>query len=163
MMIPAYALLFSCKSSEKAMDDVSAESFTDPEDTQDNEDSDRSSVADSLRNEIKKQYKIDLYNEYQARANGLTTFYILAQQRYYNGDYEQALYYINKAYGFKENADILALRGSIFLGLGSVDNFVRDWRKALELDENLPLSYSNYVLRELQNQGLLDDKFRKNF
>ena len=54
MMIPAYALLFSCKSSEKAMDDVSAESFTDPEDTQDNEDSDRSSVADSLRNEIKK-------------------------------------------------------------------------------------------------------------
>mgnify|MGYP001334386622 CR=1 FL=1 len=63
----------------------------------------------------------------------------------------------------KENADILALRGSIFLGLGSVDNFVRDWRKALELDENLPLSYSNYVLRELQNQGLLDDKFRKNF
>lgn len=75
------------------MDDVSAESFTDPEDTQDNEDSDRSSVADSLRNEIKKQYKIDLYNEYQARANGLTTFYILAQQRYYNGDYEQALYY----------------------------------------------------------------------
>jgi hypothetical protein len=55
----------------------------------------------------------------------------------------------------KESADVLALKGSIYLGLGSIENFVEFWRQALEMDENLPIPPSPAIVEELKRQGLI--------
>lgn len=101
--------------------------------------------------------------KYQAQANGISSYYILAQQQFYNGNYEEALYFINQAAKIRENADVLALKGSIYLGLGLKEDFVESWKKALEMDKDIPLPSSPFVVKELQQQGLINENFKRNF
>ncbi|XWN38644.1 MAG: hypothetical protein ROO71_06770 [Balneola sp.] len=63
---------------------------------------------------------------------------------------------INRALEVKETAELLALKGSIYLGLGSVESFVTFWRMALEMDENLPIPPSPAIVEELRRQGLIE-------
>lgn len=115
------------------------------------------------RNALVEVYKDELNEIYRADANGIISYYILAQQRFYNGDYQNALIYANRAANIKENADILALKGSIYLGLGLNDNFVANWRQALELDPEVPLPISPYIIQQLQLNGLIDANLKKAF
>lgn len=130
---------------------------------------DSTTAQDSLKNleqlrlDLVENHKNQLTEEYGAKANGISTFYITAQQFFYNGNYEYALYYIDKALNIRENADILALKGSIYLGLGSNEGFIRNWRKALELDRNVPIPNSDLIIAELQRQGLINENLERNF
>ncbi|GAB5408490.1 MAG: hypothetical protein BalsKO_08550 [Balneolaceae bacterium] len=108
-------------------------------------------------------YKDELNEIYQTDANGIITYYILAQQRLYSGDYQNALIFINRAAEIKENADILAMKGSIYLGLGLTENFVANWRQALELDPEVPIPPSPYIVQQLQLNGLIDENLKKSF
>ncbi|MBO6524759.1 MAG: hypothetical protein JJ971_13090 [Balneolaceae bacterium] len=120
-------------------------------------------AEEKRREELTKIYKEELTDQYQADANGLINFYILAQQRFYAGDYQNALVLINRAAALKENADVLALKGSIYLGLGQNQNFLANWRQALELDPEIPIPPLPYVVQQLQLNGLLDENFQKAF
>ena len=108
------------------------------------------------RDSLTKVYKEELFDEAQSKANRITTFYILAQQKFYNQEYQEALFLINQAARVKETADVLALKGSIYLGLGSTENFLTFWRRALELDKDLPLPPSPAIVQELKRYGLID-------
>lgn len=108
-------------------------------------------------------YKEELRSDYKSKANRLTNYYILAQQRFYAADYSNALIYINRAIAIQENAYLFALRGSIHLGLGMRENFVNDWKKALDMDENVPIPQSEYIIGALRSYGLIDDNLNKNF
>lgn len=126
--------------------------------TQQSEDS-----TQTKREALVNVYKEELNEIYQTDANGIVSFYILAQQRLYSGDYQNALIYINRAAKIKENADILALKGSIYLGLGLIENFVANWRQALELDSEVPIPPSPYIVQQLQQNGLIDENLKKSF
>jgi tetratricopeptide (TPR) repeat protein len=102
-------------------------------------------------------YKQELFNVNQAKANRITTFYLLAQQKFYSGEHSEALFLINQAARVKETADILALKGSIYYGLGSIENFLGFWRRALEMDENVPIPPSPVIISELKKYGLIDE------
>lgn len=119
--------------------------------------------AQELREALIELYKDELYAKYQAQANTLSNFYLMAQQHFYSGDYENALFMINRAALIKENADVLALRGSIYLGLGYINEFISHWRRALEMDPSVPIPQSTYIIRQLQNNGLIDEQLRKAF
>jgi len=123
----------------------------------------REDSALTRRNALVEVYKDELNEIYRADANGIISYYILAQQRFYNGDYQNALIYANRAANIKENADILALKGSIYLGLGLNDIFVANWRQALELDPEVPLPISPYIIQQLQLNGLIDANLKKAF
>lgn len=119
---------------------------------------------DSLKQaKLVEIYKEELTEVYRAEANGIVNFYILAQQRFYNGDFTNALSLINRASVIRENADVLALKGSIYLGLGEIENFESNWRKALELDADVPIPPLPYVVQQLQDIGLIDSNLKKNF
>ncbi|HBQ59513.1 MAG TPA: hypothetical protein DD671_07770 [Balneolaceae bacterium] len=75
------------------------------------------------------------------------------------GRYQSALYHINKAADIKETADILALRGSIYLGLGDQEKFTEQWRLALEMDENVPIPNIPYLVRQLKQEGLISENY----
>ncbi len=126
-----------------------------------NENNKRSDEA--IRDSLNAVLKDEIHAQYQSQANRLTTFYILAQQRFYSGDYQQALFLINRAANIKESADVLALRGSIYFGLGSIENFVSNWREALEKDRNVPIPPSPPIIEELKNQGLINENLERNF
>ena len=116
-----------------------------------------------LRADLVDLYKDEVFAKYQAQANTLTNYYILAQQHFYSGDFENALFLINRASLIRENADVIALRGSIYLGLGYINEFVQHWKQALELDADVPIPNSPYLIRQLQNNGLIDENLKKAF
>jgi len=118
---------------------------------------------EKLRNALIELYKDEIYARYQAQANTLTNYYILAQQHFFSGDFQNALFLINRAALIKENADVLALRGSIYLGLGYINEFVNQWRRALEMDPTVPIPSSTYIIQQLQNNGLIDENLKKAF
>tara|TARA_R110002126_G_scaffold42758_2_gene123049 strand:+ start:11684 stop:12169 length:486 start_codon:yes stop_codon:yes gene_type:complete len=115
------------------------------------------------RDSLTQVYKVELYKENQTKANRLTTFYILAQQKFYNAEYEEALFLINRALNVKETADVLALKGSIYYGLGSTENFITYWKRALKLDKDLPMPPSPTIVQELKKYGLINENPDRNF
>ncbi len=120
-------------------------------------------AEEKLKAELEEKYKQLLYNRHQSRANGLTTYYILAQQQFYARQYNNAMYLIEKAASFKETPDVMALRGNIYLALGQKDKFAQEWRKALELDPDIPIPSLPFITNELKNQGLINDSYNRNF
>lgn len=115
------------------------------------------------RAKLEELYQDELKKEYKAKANSLTTYYILAQQQYFKGQYKNAFYLINKAAQVKETSDVLALKGNIYLALGSKEKFAENWRKALEMDDDIILPASELILRELRKQGLINANNKRNF
>lgn len=111
------------------------------------------------REKLEDKYKEELNEEYQGQANGITTFYAAAQRLFYMGKFQNALYHIDKAAEIKETADILALRGSIYLGLGDTDKFVEQWNQALQMDENVPIPNVPHLIRQLKAQGLISENY----
>lgn len=109
-----------------------------------------------LRAELINLYKAEIFMKNQNKANLIVDFYVHAQQNLYSGNLEYALYLINQAALIKENADVLALRGSIYLGLGNKNKFISEWRKALLLDPDITNRTPDYIIQELQNFGLID-------
>ncbi len=159
--------IIHCSSSIQTVDPISEENSISPEDSlqiaiQDSIDQ-AQAKEEELRNALIELYKDEIYSRYQAQANTLTNYYILAQQHFYTGDYENALFLINRAALIKENADVLALRGSVYLGLGYINEFVNHWRRALELDPEVPIPSSTYIIQQLQNNGLIDENLKKSF
>lgn len=108
-------------------------------------------------------YKNKLNAKYKDEANIITNYFILAQQHFFAGEYEEALYLISHISKIKENADVLALKGSIYLGLEDRKKFIALWRQALELDKNVPIPPSPYLIQQLQIEGLINDKLQRNF
>ncbi len=119
-------------------------------------DSKELSEEEQRRAELEEKYKNELQQRYEGRANGITTFYTTAQRLFYMGQHRVALYHINKAAEIQETSDILALRGSIYLALGNKEKFEENWRRALEMDENVPIPEVPFVLRELKILGLIN-------
>lgn len=87
--------------------------------------------------------------------NHITYYYVQAQQLLYAGYFAEALHAVNKAASFKEAPDIYALRGSIYLALGNRTEFVNNWKKALEMDENTPIPPAAFILENLRKEGLI--------
>jgi tetratricopeptide (TPR) repeat protein len=160
-----FLLLISCRSTSE----VATEPADEPATTQESTESTTETLSpqDSLeaaREELLlEMYKDELHSDFQAKANRITNFYILAQQQFYLAEYETALDYINRAIAIQEHPYVLAMRGSINLGLGRRQSFVDDWRRALEMDENVPIPQSDYIISALQSYGLIDENLRKNF
>lgn len=119
--------------------------------------------AEEQRTKLEDLYKEELRKEYQAKANSLTTYYVLAQQQYFKSQYKNAFYLINKAAKVKETSDVLALKGNIYLALGSKEKFAENWRKALEMDDDIILPSSYALIQELRKQGLINANFKRNF
>lgn len=160
-------LLIHCASSNQSTDPIVEQGTISPEDSlqlaiQDSLEQARAK-EEELREALIELYKDEIYSRYQAQANTLTNYYILAQQHFYTGDFENALFLINRAALIKENADVLALRGSIYLGLGYINEFVSHWRRALEMDPSVPIPSSTYIIQQLQNNGLIDENLTKSF
>lgn len=155
-------LPLACSSSKQAQQSTPAAS-----DTTDAPETDTKATSSEENNEqteaLKEKYREQLRDDYQTRANELTTFYILAQRQFYNGNYQNALSTVNKAINTKENADLLALRGSIYLRLGDINNFEEDWRRALTMDEDVPLPLSEFVKNKLIESGLINENLERNF
>lgn len=155
------SFLFSCRSTKSTSVNGPIESDqnespltqTESSDTNDPEEID---LEKARRDSLMRVYKEELHKDYQTKANRITTLYILSQQKFYSGEYQDALFLINRALQVKETADLLALKGSIYLGLGSTENFVAFWRRALEMDENLPIPPSPAIIDELKRQGLIE-------
>lgn len=97
------------------------------------------------------------YQEYKDLSNTVTNYFVLAQQYYYAAEFKTALYFINKAaeFRFDETADILALKGSIYLELDEYDLFISNWKKALQIDPDTPITLSPKVERLLKEEGLI--------
>lgn len=115
--------------------------------------------TDAIRNELEERQlsvaERSMENRFQREANDLTHLYITAQQLFYNGYSEQALILIQQANGIRDNADIRALKGSIYLSLGNREKFEENWKKAFELDTEVPIPSVPIIERELQNLGLI--------
>ena len=118
---------------------------------------------EKLRKSLTKIHKDEMYAQYQDQANTLSNYYVLAQQEFYARNYKNALVLINHAAIIKESADVLALRGSIYLGLGDIKKFVSQWRKALEMDPDVPIPIIADIIQQLQAYGLLDVNLKKAF
>lgn len=71
--------------------------------------------------------------------------------------------YINDALETRQNADLLALKGNIHLGLGNTEAFVTYWKKALKKDKDVPLPFSDFIIEELKSQGVLNENLEPNF
>lgn len=112
---------------------------------------------------LKEKYGEQLRSRYQDQANEITTYYILAQRHFYNREYQNALSYIKKAENVRTNADVLALKGNIYYGLNNIDKFVGNWRKALEMDRNVPLPLSDSLIEALQEHDLINENLEPNF
>lgn len=155
----SFAFVAGCGSSKKAMDN----SLSDTPETNDTIPADTSKVdplvlkEEAHRDSLEQLYKNELYKTHQIQANRITSLYISAQQKFYNNEFQEALAIINIAASIKQTADILALKGSIYLGLGSIENFVTYWKQALDLDKNLPIPLSPIIVAELKKQGLIDE------
>ena len=118
---------------------------------------------DDLKNSIIEYQRDQMYATFQNEANTLSNYYIAAQQGLYSGDFENALIQINRAAEIRESADILALRGSIYLGLQNTTEFVNQWRKALEMDPEVPIPPVAYIIQQLQLYRLIDQNLKKAF
>lgn len=140
-------------------DEVVTEEQTDSVATESNQPSEEDIASQERREEMEEQYRRELRERYQGQANGVTTYYVSAQRLFYMGRYQSALYHINKAAEIKETADILALRGSIFLGLGDMDRFAEQWRMALEMDEEVPIPNVPYLISQLKAEGLISQNY----
>ena len=159
----------ACKSSENAStDDTPQLAQNTRNDSKIN--SDTINIADpeidlekNRLDSLKQVYKDQLYEDNKNKANRITTFYILAQQKFYNGEYDEALFLINRAIVVKETADVLALKGSIYLGLGSTENFITFWKKALDMDKDLPIPPIPALVAELRKHGLINETPNRNF
>lgn len=119
--------------------------------------------ADSLaqyQEELEQLYIEELEERYQGRANSITTYYNNAQRFFYMRNYQAALYHINKAAEIHETSDILALRGSIYLALGSKQKFTENWRMALEMDKEVPIPNLDFIINELKAQGLINQNYQ---
>lgn len=94
--------------------------------------------------------------QFQREANNITHLYVTAQQLFYNGNSEQALILIQQANEIRDNADVKALKGSIYLSLGYRTKFEENWREAFELDPSVPVPPIPAIERELKSLGLID-------
>jgi|18_taG_2_1085343.scaffolds.fasta_scaffold00217_14 tetratricopeptide (TPR) repeat protein len=155
------SFLFSCGSSKDMSVSEPVTSGQNEEASTQTESSNKSSndevdLEKGRRDSLMQVYKEELHKDYQTKANRITTLYILSQQKFYSGEYQDAMFLINRALQVKETADLLALKGSIYLGLGSIENFVAFWRRALEMDEDLPIPPSPAIVDELKRQGLIE-------
>ncbi|MBR9916822.1 hypothetical protein GYB29_03830 [bacterium] len=155
------SFLFSCGSSKGMSVSEPVTSGQNEEASTQTESSNKSSndevdLEKARRDSLMQVYKEELHKDYQTKANRITTLYILSQQKFYSGEYQDAMFLINRALQVKETADLLALKGSIYLGLGSIENFVAFWRRALEMDEDLPIPPSPAIVDELKRQGLIE-------
>lgn len=122
------------------------EVVTEPEDTKQSELEDQQLAI--AENGLKMQFQSD--------ANNITHLYVTAQQLFYNGNSEEALILIQQANEIRGNADVKALKGSIYLSLGNREKFEENWRKAFELDSTVPVPSIPVIERELKNLGLID-------
>lgn len=125
-----------------------------------NEESTEADTTNTELTEIEEQKLKFAENElklrFQREANNITHLYITAQQLFYNGNYEEALILIQQANEIRDNADIKALKGSIYLSLGYRDKFEENWKQAFELDKDVPIPPIPFIKQELKNLGLID-------
>lgn len=159
----------ACKSSKNAATEDASQVAQDTENnSQSNSDTvnvnDKEIDPDKNRlDSLKQVYRDQLYEDNKNKANIITTFYILAQQKFYNGEYDEALFLINRAIKVRETADVLALKGSIYFGLGSTENFITFWGKALDMDKDVPIPPIPALIAELKKHGLINENPNRNF
>ena len=77
--------------------------------------------------------------EYSKKANLVINHYVRAQQSFYHEKHLLALQEINSALDLIENADLLALKGAIYYGMGQYEEAASTFTRAFSLDKSLPL------------------------
>lgn len=157
-------IAFGCTSSEELIDYEEPQTEIYTEQVEDDIPNEEIVVemdsADTSQSELEEQKLAIAENglkmRFQREANNITHLYVTAQQLFYNGNSEQALILIQQANEIRDNADIKALKGSIYLSLGYRGKFEENWRKAFELDPSVPIPSIPVIERELKNLGLID-------
>lgn len=166
-MLTAGLLLFSgCGSSDELVEttedqpepevEIVDDPVTDEDEGDFADDSEPIEPEEELEPEVVEEAENGLRAEFARQANNVTQLYITAQQLFYNGNFDQALVMIRQANEVRDNPDIKALKGSIYLALGSREKFEENWRRAFEMDDDVPIPNIPFVQRELQNIGLID-------
>lgn len=164
LIVMSAAVFISCGNSgpsiSKAPEEVQQEVEVPEDTTVTTENDEEAQMLEQRREQMKQAYKEELEERYQGRANRITTYYNNAQRLFFMQNYQAALYHINKAAEIHETSDILALRGSIYLALGSKQRFAENWRMALEMDENVPVPNVGFVINELKALGLINQNYK---
>jgi len=102
-----------------------------------------------------EKFRMRLESEYAEKANKISDHYLKAQRALYGREYQKAHQEIDKALKIHRNADLLALKGSIYFSTGDLVQAKKNWEEALKLDKTLPLPHINGLKEWLHNSGLL--------
>jgi len=102
-----------------------------------------------------EKFRMRLESEYAEKANKIADHYLKAQRALYRQEYQKAHQEIDKALKIHRNADLLALKGSIYFSAGDLVQAKKYWEEALKLDETLPLPHINGLKKWLHDSGLL--------
>ena len=162
-------LLFACGTNDFIIRDVRIIEKTESQTVETQADTVETQTEQAQEDEIEQiedledKYIKNLEERYKGRANGITTYYNNAQQYFYVSNFSAALYHINKAAEIQETSDILALRGSIYLALGARQAFIQNWKRALKMDENVPIPNVNFIITALKAEGLINENYNPGF
>ena len=102
-----------------------------------------------------EKFKMRLEAEYAEKANIIADHYLKAQRALYRQEYHKAQQEIDKALKIHRNADLLALKGSIYFSTGDLVQAKKYWEEAFKLDKNLPLPHISELKKWLHDSGLL--------
>jgi tetratricopeptide (TPR) repeat protein len=92
--------------------------------------------------------------EYAKKANQISNYYLIAQRAMYKKEYQKALENIDLALAIHKNADLLALKGSIFFAMGSFERAKAIFSEAFKMDKNLPVPLLAGLNEWLMKEGL---------
>jgi tetratricopeptide (TPR) repeat protein len=102
-----------------------------------------------------ENFRKRLRNEYSEKANKISDYYLKAQRALYRDDFDKALEEIDRALEIHKNADLLALKGSIYFSMKSFTEATVYWQEALKLDKNLPIPHIKGLKQWLTESGLM--------
>lgn len=112
----------------------------------------KNQIADTIEELISINERLKLENA--EKANQISNYYLIAQRAMYKKEYQKALENIDLALAIHKNADLLALKGSIFFSMGSIERAKTIFTEALKMDENLPVPLLAGLNEWLIKEGL---------
>lgn len=97
-----------------------------------------------------------MIREHAEKANKVFDMYVKAQQAFYRERFVEALEHVDQGLALAENADLLALKGTIFFRAGHQVDARKAFTHALTLDPAVPLLQVRGLTEWLQQERLLN-------
>lgn len=103
-----------------------------------------------------QKFRERLSREYAEQANQIINYYLIAQRSLYKQEYEKALENINMALNIHKNADLLALKASVYWAMSSFEKARTLFAEAFQLDKDLPLPHLKGLSEWLKKEKLIE-------